>query len=91
MKILFVGYKYLHHSKYGGYDWISKYPESDYFDIRTIPFLGSRYMKKRGGRFVPAIATALSIVLSRKYDVVHFFYADRCLYNPQFIRKKQKS
>lgn len=90
MKILFVGYKYLHHSKYGGYDWISKYPKSDYFDIRTVPFLGPRWLEKRGGRFVPAIATALSIVLSRKYDVVHFFYADRCLPSPHFIRRKTK-
>lgn len=90
MKILFVGYKYLHHSKYGGYDWISKYPESDYFDICTVPFLGSRFMKKRGGRFVPAIAVLLSIVLSHRYNVIHFFYADRCLPNPRFVCKKTK-
>lgn len=90
MKILFVGYRYTHHSKCGGYDWISKYPESDYFDIRKIPFLGPRLMQKRGGRFVPVLAAFMSIIFSRKYDVIHFFYADSCLANPLFISRKTK-
>ena len=79
MKILFVGFKYLHHSYFGGYDWISNYPGADYFDITKIPFIGSRFMCKRGGRFVPSLGAFIALLKSRSYDVVHFFYADRCL------------
>ena len=35
MKLLYVGYRDWRHSKFGGYDWIHFYPDSDYLSDKN--------------------------------------------------------
>lgn len=88
MKVLFIGFRFLEHSKYGGYDWITNLKNSTYLDVRKMPF-GSHY-QKHGGR-IPLFLTYISCFFkSSKYDVVHFFYGDRCSFSRRWVAKKTK-
>jgi len=90
MKVLYVGFRWIHHAKNGGYDWITHYPDSDYFDARKIPFFGKRLMEKSGGRLALDFTNLKTFFVSRKYEIIHFFHADHLAISRRFISKRSK-
>jgi len=75
MKILYVGYRDDNHSKYGGYDHIAQYPESDFLDAKNVPF-GFIPSGRRGKRINLFFLDIISRVKRYKYDIVHLIYGD---------------
>ena len=73
-EILYVGFRHPHHSKFGGYDWITGYPNSAYIDIQSEPF-GKRILK-RGRKISLAVTYAHVYLVHKKYKIIHFFYGD---------------
>ena len=89
-RVLYAGFRWKHHAKNGGYDWISYYPNATYFDAGTVPVFGKRLMVKSGGRIALFCTRIKTYLASRKYDVVHFFYGDQLFGVRKFICKKAR-
>lgn len=79
MKILFVGYRDKRHSKFGGYDYISLFPNADYYNAENFPF-GSIPVGVRGKKLNLLCLDLISRLQADKYDVIHYFYSDFMLF-----------
>lgn len=79
MRILYVGYRDSRHSKFGGYDYISRKPDSIYLDSATLPF-GFIPVGKRGKKLNIIFLDIVARIKSNKFDIVHYFYADFMLF-----------
>lgn len=84
-KILYVGFRYSHHAQFGGYDWITKNHGTDYLDIMNEPF-GSRIFKF-GRKILLCFLFLHVFFIHRKYDIVHFFYADTVGIRKKYCKK----
>lgn len=80
MKVLFVGYRDMRHSKFGGYDYIAKFPDADYLDAAKLPF-GFIPVGKRGKKLNLMFLDRIARLKSVGYNVVHYFYSDFMLFN----------
>lgn len=89
MRILFVGYRDQRHSKFGGYDYIAEYPKADYLDAKTLPF-GFIPVAKRGKKLNLLFLYMKALLISNKYDIVHFFYGDFMLFTKLHRKTKTK-
>lgn len=89
MKILFVGYRDNRHSKFGGYDYISRFPNGDYLNAKNLPF-NFIPVGKRGKRLNLLFLDAVARLKSKKYDVVHYFYSDFMLFKKLPTRRNCK-
>lgn len=80
MRILYVGRRDKNHSKYGGYDYITTNPGTDYFDCEKTIF--GRIPSGIPGRgiLMYSLGFIFSIMNKNKYDVIHFFYGDFMLF-----------
>lgn len=86
MKLLYVGYRDPRHSKFGGYDWITKFPNSDYLEDKKAFFNMIKF--GTSGKFINLFfLDCLSRFYAPRYDVVHFFYGDLTIFKP--FRKKR--
>ncbi len=91
MKILFAGYRDSRHSKFGGYDYITQFPESDYLDAKKMPF-GFIPVGKKGKKLNLFFLDKIARFKSKNYDVIHYFYSDfmlfskiKCKHKGQFV------
>lgn len=87
MKILFAGYRDERHSYYGGYDWITKFPGSDYLNSNSF-FLGNLSVGNKLRIFNFVLLDFLTRLNIRKYDIIHYFYGDLTMFIP--FKKKHK-
>lgn len=75
MNILYVGHRDNNHSKYGGYDYIAKHPNTTYLKDTDVPF-----------GFIPLFRPFKNLNLlfldlaakrqKNNFDIIHFFYGD---------------
>lgn len=79
MNILYVGYRDFRHSKFGGYDYIVKYPNADYLDAVKLPF-GFIPVGKRGKKLNLLFLDIVARMKAGQYDVIHYFYSDFMLF-----------
>ena len=88
MKILYSGWRDPNHSKFGGYDYITKNPGTYYLDADKQLF---RFIKlgQRGTRIKLYWLDIFTRLISRKYDVIHYFYFDCMMFRK--IKKNQNS
>ena len=75
MKILYSGFRYNGHSAFGGYDWITKYPNSDYLSDKDS-FLGFLPSGKSGKVLNLFCLDRKTRRIANQYDIVHCFYGD---------------
>lgn len=79
MKILFVGYRDERHSKFGGYDYIAHYPNTDFLNASKLPF-GFVPVGKSGKKINILFLDFYARKQANKYDVIHYFYSDFMLF-----------
>lgn len=89
MKILFSGFRYSGHSKFGGYDWISKYPDSDYISDKDC-FLGFIPSGKSGKVLNLFFLDRKTRKIAKNYDIVHYFYGDYTIFSNFSDKRKYK-
>lgn len=87
MKILFAGYRDSRHSKFGGYDYIAQFPDADYLDAAKLPF-GFIPVGRCGKKLNLFFLDKFARKMSKKYDVVHYFYSDFMLF---FLIKEKRT
>lgn len=75
LKILFSGYRDPLHSSAGGYDWISKMPQTEAIFADNVPF-GFIPQHKRGKFINVFFLELVSKFKARKFDILHHFYGD---------------
>lgn len=90
MKILFTGFRDHRHSKFGGYDWIRFYPNSDYFSDENV-LLGNIPIGQRGKVMNLKILDFFTRHKAKKYDLVHYFYGDLTIFKPLPKKRKYKA
>lgn len=79
MKILYVGYRDWRHSKYGGYDWITGFPNTDYLKDEQVLF--KQIKMGQSGKFINLFFLDMKArFLRKKYDIVHYFYGDLTMF-----------
>lgn len=90
MKVLFSGFRDQRHSKFGGYDWIHFYPDSDYLSDKNVP-LGFIKVGQSGKVINLRILDFLTRIKAKRYDLVHYFYGDLGIFNPLPKKRKYKA
>ena len=90
MKLLFVGCRDNRHSKFGGYDWIRFYPNSDYLSDKDV-FLGKIKFGTPGKFLNLFFLDRASKKKANEYDIVHYFYGDSTLFYPFPKNRKYKA
>lgn len=75
MKVLYVGLRDPRHSSAGGYDWITKCPNTDTLWDYQSPF---SFIKpnQRGKRINLFFQDLKARRMAKRYDVLHYFYGD---------------
>ncbi|MBP3365886.1 MAG: glycosyltransferase [Treponema sp.] len=87
--VLFVGFRSPLHSRFGGYDRIVGYPDSDFLNEKHIPF-GFIPWGHRGKRLNLICMDMAARIQRNNYDIIHYFYGDEILFHDVPKHKKSK-
>ena len=89
MNILYVGHRDNNHSKYGGYDYIAKHPNTTYLKDTDAPFGFIPLFKP----FKNLNLLFLDLAAKRQknvFDIIHFFYGDYMFFSPPPANSRAK-
>lgn len=90
MKVLYIGRRDPNHSKFGGYDYIAKNPNTDYYDCNKTIFAKIPEGTPGKGILMYFCGFCYSLLKRNEYDVIHNFYGDFMLYAKCPKNKKAK-
>lgn len=89
LKILFVGYEDPKHSSFGGYEQITKMPDTSFLDVKNLPF-GFIPLGARGKKLNFISAYLFLRLIQSKYHIIHYFYFDYMMYKKMPKRSDTK-